>query len=491
MKKVLQWIIIFFLSINLYFSHFVTACEKHKHPQTLADVVSKLSPSVVNISTTQEVKLNLKSLNEQQLDILQKFFQHGFGDHDSGLNEESLNNNNNSSKVFSLGSGFLIDAEGHIVTNEHVISQADEINITIGTEENKVYKAKVVGKDKRTDLALLKIDISEKLPFITFGDSDSIRVGDDVIAIGNAFGFGGSVTKGIVSAKGRDLGGSFFEEFIQTDASINKGNSGGPMLNMHGEVVGVNTAILSPTGVNIGIGFAIPSNTVKNIIEQLKANGKVKRGWLGIKFQPVPASMAKALSAPEGSKGAIINKVYANSPAAKAGLKIDDFIYAFNGKPLNQSNDLAKFVSHAKAGQEIALSVLREGKKKTIKVILEEPETDDPFDESKDNTVVTKIAGLYVANLNHDIRHKFHIPDDINEGAVIVKKDKQTKFSKLHVGDVVISIINKGHTHKINSSLVFRNTIVNILQEKKPAIAFKVLRKGMTIYVEGKLDDDK
>ena len=240
MKKVLQRVAIFFVSISLFSHCIVVASENHDGTQSLADVISKLSPSVVNISTTQEVKSDVRNTNEQQWEFFQKFFQHEFGDKEFDLGEELFNK---PSKVYSLGSGFLVDSEGHIVTNEHVIGQADEINITIGVDESKIYKAKVVGNDKRTDLALLKIDIKEKLPFVGFGDSDSIRVGDDVIAIGNAFGFGGSVTKGIVSAKGRNLGGNFFEDFLQTDASINKGNSGGPMLNMRGEVVGVNTAI--------------------------------------------------------------------------------------------------------------------------------------------------------------------------------------------------------------------------------------------------------
>ena len=486
MKNFFQRAAVLFLFVNFFASTFLSACGKHNNhnnQKTLADVVSKLSPSVVNISTTQKVKLEHKSLSEQQLHLFQKFFEHNFGDNDFDLHEEILPNN--PSKVFSLGSGFLIDAEGHIVTNEHVVSKADEINITIGADDDKVYKAKVVGKDKRTDIALLKIDVAQKLPFITFGNSDSIRVGDDVIAIGNAFGFGGSVTKGIVSAKGRDLGGNFFEEFIQTDASINKGNSGGPMLNMQGDVVGVNTAILAPTGVNIGIGFAIPSNTVKNIVDQLKINGKVKRGWLGVKFQPVTPGMAQALSGPEGVKGAIINKIYPNSPAAKSGLMVGDLIYQFNGKALNQLNDLAKFVSHAETGKEIVLDIMRDGKKRTIKVVLEEPKSEDPFNESNNNVTLTKVLGLYVSNLNKEIKNKFNIPDNFKEGAVIVKKDKQNKLGKLQVGDVVLAIISKGNSYQITSPAVFKNTLINLLQDKKQPYAFKVLRDRMTIYIEG------
>ena len=305
-----------FLCFNI--PAFANQCNNNS---SIADVVEKLSPAIVNISTTQLVENGNKNLPFSEMpEEFFKFFEE--------FNKST--GSNKPSKIVSLGSGFLIDDKGHIVTNNHVIENAQEINVTIGDDENKIYKAKVIGRDKKTDLAVLKIDAKSSIPFVKFGDSDKIRVGEQVIAIGNAFGFGGTVTSGIISAKGRHLGGQFYEEFIQTDASINKGNSGGPMFNMDGEVIGVNSAIVSPSGGNVGIGFAIPSSTAKSIITKLLKDGKIERPWLGITFQPITEDMAKGFNL-DNSNGAIVSNIMKDSPAEKAGINIGDIIIKFNG----------------------------------------------------------------------------------------------------------------------------------------------------------------
>ena len=336
------------------------------HHCSIADVVQKLGPSVVNISTTQLVENAAQKLPSSETpDEFFRFFEE--------FNKRTFADK--PTKIISLGSGFLIDEKGHIVTNHHVIDNAQEINITIGDNDKKIYKAKVIGKDKKTDLALLKIHTQDSIPYVKFGNSDKVRVGESVIAIGNAFGFGGTVTSGIISAKGRNLGGHFYEEFLQTDASINRGNSGGPMFNMDGEVIGVNSTIVSPSGGNVGIGFAIPSNTAKSIVSKLLENGKVERPWLGITFQSVTDEIAKGFNL-NSANGAIVSNIISNSPAEKSGIKIGDIIIKFNKKLLNDINQFPRIVADSKLGTNVPIEVIRKGKIINLEVILETAKED-------------------------------------------------------------------------------------------------------------------
>jgi serine protease Do len=426
---------------------------------SIADVVEKLSPAVVNISTSVDSK-NKDSLPQEMLNRLEK---------------DPFNDYNNSGKIISLGSGFIIDDNGHVVTNNHVVEYADEINITIGSDENKVYKAIVIGKDKKTDLALLKIDTKgADIPFVKFGDSDKARVGDQVIAIGNAFGFGGTVTTGIISAKGRYLEKSFYEDFIQTDASINRGNSGGPMFNMAGDVIGVNTIIVSMSGGNVGIGFAIPSNTVKQIVEHLLKDGKIERGWLGITFQPITKEIAHAFGLSDAN-GVIISNITKGSPAERAGFKDSDIIKVFNGTVIDNYHRFQKIVASAPLNKAISVKIIRDGKSMTLSVLLANTSQDPStlIDPDKLKHIGTMYHGIGVVNITPEVRSYYGLNDSII-GILVTKVDKNSVAFEngVRVGDVISKINN----HEVTSAKQFRGLLDNIKIEyvKKPKDAIAV-----------------
>ncbi|MCE2927296.1 MAG: DegQ family serine endoprotease [Rickettsiales bacterium] len=322
-----------------------------------ADLVEKLSPAVVNISTTQKVKnppimfgMPFEGLpNTPEMEPFREFFDR-FG---QGMKQAPER------EATSLGSGFVIDPKGYVITNNHVIEQADEITVIFS--DNSKYKATIVGGDKKTDLALLKIETKKDLPFVTMGDSDSARVGDWVIAIGNPFGLGGSVTQGIISARQRSINAGPFDDFLQTDAPINRGNSGGPLFNIKGEVIGINTAIFSPSGGSVGIGFAIPTALAKPVIDQLKTSGKVTRGWLGVKIQEVSEEIADSVGL-EKPMGALVLDVAKDSPAGKIGIQAGDVITHFDGKEVREMRNLPRLVAEAPIGKKVEISYWRKGK---------------------------------------------------------------------------------------------------------------------------------
>ena len=353
--------------ISIVFLNFSLFANAGAVPESFADLAEKLMPSVVNISTTQTVVTNINPFpfefppGSPLEDMFKEF----------GTPQKR--------KANALGSGFIIDAKGIVVTNNHVIKGAEDIIVRV--DGDKEYKAKVLGSDPLSDVAVLKLESKEKFIPVKFGNSDKARIGDWVIAIGNPFGLGGTVTSGIISARNRDIGLSRYEDFIQTDASINVGNSGGPLFDMNGDVIGINTAILGPSG-SIGIGFAIPSNSAKKVIDQLIEFGETKRGWLGVRIQIVTKEIAdvEKLDKP---RGALVASVAKNSPSAKAGIKAGDIILEFNGVLINKMNELPKIVAQANVGETVEVKVWRNEKEISKKIKLGRLETSEDFKAKK------------------------------------------------------------------------------------------------------------
>jgi len=411
-------------------------------PASLAPLAKKLSDAVVNISTTQTVKgpQGVPLPKVPKGSPFEEFFEDFFNKKGGAPRVDR--------KVSSLGSGFVIDGtEGLIVTNNHVIDGADEIIVNFH-DGTKLTVEKVLGKDVKSDIALLKVNPKKPLVDVKFGSSTALEVGDWVLAIGNPFGLGGSVSVGIISAKSRDINSGPYDDYLQTDAAINKGNSGGPLFNMDGEVVGVNTAIISPTGGSIGIGFAVPSDTVVAVVDQLKQYGETRRGWLGVKIQTVTDDIAETLSVPE-SRGALVSAVTPGSPAAQGGLETGDVIMKFDGKDVTTMRGLPKIVAQTQIGKTVDVEVLRKGATKTlqIKVGLLQDEIageSKPEDEESDSPqgappVVSEVIGLKLVPLTDEIRRKYGLDEKVT-GAVIddIDPDSPAAQKGLKPGDVVV-----------------------------------------------------
>ena len=355
-KAFVQPVIMAFVTI--FVSSTLFAADR---PDSFADQVEKLSPAVVNISTTTVVN------DGQSMDMPQ--FPPG-----SPFEEffKNFDDNNRQRKAQSLGSGFIIDDDGIVVTNYHVIENAEEIRVVLADETS--FTAEVLGQDQKTDIAVLKIEPGDtKLQAVSFGDSDQLRVGDWVLAIGNPFGLGGTVTAGIVSARGRDIGNGPYDDFIQTDASINRGNSGGPLFNTNGDVIGINTAIYSQSGGSVGIGFAISSNLAERVAEQLIEFGQTRRGWLGVYIQEVTPDIAESLGLNDDI-GALISSVNEDGPAAKGGIQAGDVIVEFDGKQIEKMRDLPRIVAETDIGANVKVELFRQGKRETVSVTLGELE---------------------------------------------------------------------------------------------------------------------
>jgi serine protease Do len=350
-------------------------------------------------------------------------------------------------KTNSLGSGFIIDTAGVVVTNNHVIADADEINVILN--DGTKIKAELVGVDKKTDLAVLKFKPTKPLMAVKFGDSDKLRLGEWVIAIGNPFSLGGSVTAGIVSARNRDISQGPYDNYIQTDASINRGNSGGPLFNLEGEVVGVNTLIISPTGGSIGLGFAVPSKTVAAVVDQLQKFGELRRGWLGVRIQPVTEEIAESLSI-KPARGALVAGVDDKGPAKPAGIEPGDVVIRFDGKDVKDPKDLSRVVADTAVGKDVDVVVIRKGKEETRKVTLGRLEDTDKAKEaaakSKDEPpaekpVTQKALGLDLATLSKDLRTKYKIKDSV-KGVIVTGVDNNSDAAekRLSAGDVIVEV---------------------------------------------------
>ncbi|MBI2254351.1 MAG: DegQ family serine endoprotease [Proteobacteria bacterium] len=407
-------------------------------PESFADLAEKALPAVVNVSTTQMVS------PDSQIQDLDDMFRE-FLDRQNGDKPKPR-------KATSLGSGFIIDPAGYIVTNNHVIDGAEEI--TVITHDNEELKAKLVGRDEKTDLALLKVETKTPLPAVKWGDSDALRIGDWVLAIGNPFGLGGTVTAGIVSARQRDINAGPYDDFIQTDASINRGNSGGPMFNMDGDVVGINSAIYSPSGGSVGIGFSIPSNLAKGVIAQIKEFGHPRRGWLGVRIQTVSPELAEGLRLPQ-AKGALVSSVSTGGPADKAGIRQGDVILEFDGREVSDMKALPRLVADSQFGRSVPVSIWRKGAKTTVTVELGELDekaeaslqTTQPEGETQqpaDTGDKIEQLGAEVGALDDAARTKFDLPQDA-EGVVIITVDENGPAAEkdLRPGDIIAEVDQK------------------------------------------------
>ena len=409
-------------------------------PDSVADVAEGLQESVVNISTTQTLKGSAESTPNgpgPKGSPFEEFFDDFFDDQD----KEGLPR-----KVSSLGSGFVIDPSGLIVTNNHVIEGADEIIINF-TDGSKLKVSKILGHDPKTDLALLKVEPKKPLHAVTFGDSSKMRVGDWVMAIGNPFGLGGSVTVGIISATKRDINAGPYDDFLQTDAAINRGNSGGPLFNMDGQVIGVNTAIISPTGGSIGIGFAVPSNSAVQVVDQLKQYGETRRGWLGVHVQNVTQEIAASMGLQE-PRGALVANVSPDSPAAAAGIQPSDVILKFDGQPIENMRSLPRAVAATAIGKSVPVELMRKGQTVDVNVTVGRlPEDEDEADavkgEGEQETQPEKeeLLGLSIAPLTDELRSQYGIGQAI-EGVVIteVKPDSPAAQKDVKPGDVIVEV---------------------------------------------------
>ena len=421
----------------LLLSVFSSLAKAKAAPESFSGLAKELLPTVVNISTTQTVERQ-GGVDRPQLppgSPFEEFFKEFF---------DRNQQNNKQRKATSLGSGFIINQTGHIVTNNHVIEGADEITVTL--HDDSRLEAKVVGRDPKTDLAVLKVEPKSKIARTRFGDSDEAEVGDWVLAIGNPFGLGGSVTAGIISARGRDINAGPYDDFLQTDASINKGNSGGPLFNLRGQVIGVNTAIFSPSGGSIGLGFAIPANVVAPVIEQLIKFGQVRRGWLGVHIQTVTKEMAEALDLDE-ARGALVASVAENGPAMKGGIKAGDLILTFDQKRLNEMRELPRIVAKTEPGRTVKVRVWRKGKKLNLDIKVGELKeergqiADKGSGKEEDVAKVIKALGLTVSTIN-DARRKRYKLDDKASGVLVTEVDPDGPAAEkgINAGDRIIQV---------------------------------------------------
>ncbi|EEF62733.1 DegQ family serine endoprotease [Pedosphaera parvula] len=436
---------------------------------SFAPVVKKVAPSVVKVEVTSKSKnMDLPNSPYPDEDFLRRFFGDQFNPR-GGAGPNRGGRTMRSPKQYGLGSGVIVNKDGYILTNNHVVEDADEIKVSLN--DGREFTAKVIGRDPKTDIAVIKIDAKD-LPPITIADSDKIEVGDISLAIGNPFGIGQSVTMGIISATGRGNVGVDYEDFLQTDAAINPGNSGGALVDADGRLIGINTAILSRSGGYQGVGFAVPINLARNVMESLIKNGRVVRGFLGVSIQDLNPSLSKTFKLPD-EKGALVGDVSPDSPALKAGIKSGDVILTFNNKPVSDSRHLKLQVAQTTPGSSVPVKVLREGKEQTLKVLLKElpgSEKTERADNgnSNDNDA---LHGVAVADLDNQARNQLGVPKNL-EGAAVsdVDQDSAAYEAGLRPGDI-IQEINRQPVHNADEAVKLTENL------KDKAILLKVWSK--------------
>ena len=444
-------------------------------PDGFADLAEKLIPAVVNISTSATVERPATPLNPPFNEFFEEFFRQ--------------RTPQQKQKVSSLGSGFVIDPKGIIITNNHVIEEADEI--TVNFADGSKYAARLIGRDPKTDLAVLQIEAPKPLPFVSVGDSDSARVGDWVIAIGNPFGLGGSMSAGIISAINRDINAGPYDSFIQTDAAINRGNSGGPLFNLKGEVIGVNSAIISPSGGSVGIGFSIPSNLMSSVAEQLQKYGETRRGWLGVRIQEVTDDLAESLGLKK-PEGALISEISPDGPAEKGGLRPGDVIVKFDGKKVPTMRDLPRIVADTDIDKRVRVEVVRRGKPRTLTIVtgrLDEPQlvkaepTESPIKKLRRGQTV---FGMQLSALDTATRNRMGIPDAV-KGVVVTDIDVDGLGYKNDIrrSDVIVEIEQRPITTPLEVKTAFSKAI----KEDDKSLLMLLNSGGSLRFVAFKLED--
>ena len=462
------------ISIYIIFFYFLFGIQGNTKdiPSSFADLAEKLMPSVVNISTTQTITTSTNPFPFQ--------FPPGspFEDMFKDFGTPQTR------KASALGSGFIIDAKGIVITNNHVIKGAEDIIVRVNGD--KEFKAEVIGSDPLSDIAVLKIDTNEKFKTVKFGDSDKARIGDWVLAIGNPFGLGGTVTSGIISARNRSIGLARYEDFIQTDASINQGNSGGPLFNMNGDVIGINTAILGQSG-SIGIGFAIPSNSAKRVIDQLIEFGETKRGWLGVRIQYVSDEIAEVEKL-DKARGALVASVAEGSPSDKAGVKSGDIILEFDGKTINEMKELPMIVAQTDVGKTVNVKIWRNKKEITKKITLGRLETSEDF---KAEGKAKKIKNTIIEGLKIEVRvltsqdlQDRNLPQSTT-GVVITKIESDSPINYLNVNNIIVEAQKK----KIKTPGELNNIVKAAIKSNEKTILIAIYNnQNQRRYIGVKLD---
>ncbi len=428
-----------------------------KGPARLAALAAAVTDAVVNISASTTVETRNRTLPQLPPgtpfeDLFEDFFnRRGQGNRNEGNRNEGNRSEGDSSprqqqqrRSSSLGSGFVIDASGIVVTNNHVIGEANDISVIF--HDGSKLKAEIIGKDTKLDLAVLRVKPEKPLKSVPFGDSEKMRPGDWVIAIGNPFGLGGSVSAGIVSASGRNIESGPYDNYIQTDAAINKGNSGGPLFNMSGEVIGINTAILSPTGGSVGIGFAVPSASAKPVVDQLREFGETRRGWLGVRIQNVDDSTAEALGLGR-AKGALVAGVDDKGPAKPAGLEVGDVITRFDGREVRESRDLPRIVASTPGGRSSDVTIVRKGQESTRQVTLGRLEDGEKTQQAAvtppqpDVSPTRRVLGLELSGVSDELRRRYSIKDSV-KGVVVTRVDPNSAAAdkRIQAGEVIVEV---------------------------------------------------
>ena len=450
------------------------AAENSQRPVGFADVVEKVKPTVISVRVKMDPSAEMMSFQDgwpfSQNSPMERFFRRfgmPFGENTPDNRRESPGRS-----VTAQGSGFFITADGYAVTNNHVVAKAKTVEVT--TDDGKTYNAKVIGTDPRTDLALIKVDGSN-FPYVKLADK-APRIGDWVIAVGNPFGLGGTVTAGIVSARSRDIGSGPYDDFIQIDAPVNKGNSGGPTFDMDGNVVGVNTAIFSPSGGSVGIAFDIPADTVKSVVAQLKDNGFVTRGWIGAQVQPVTADIAESLGM-KGSEGALVAEPQSDGPAAKAGIVSGDVITAVDGHAVKDAHDLAKQIGGMAPGSKAKLTVWHKGEEKNLSLTLGEL----PKEREARAAPAAGSSGTDVPRLGLTLAPAGQVAGSGSEGVVVTQVDPNGLAAEhgLKTGDVILDVGGK----KVATAAEVRDAIGDVQKDGKRAVLIRLKSNNVTKFV--------